>query len=335
MILGLPRPLPITNACASKEPNSRMPKRVVMLGLFARILIEVILPVFLLIGLGALLDRRFRLDLPTLAKLNFYAFVPALSFVALVQARIDARQMLRVGGFTLVHLGLMFGLMLALCLLVPALRRRLAVLTLGATLNNCGNYGIPLVLLAFPNLQQEAVGVLIVIIVLQNLFIFTIGIWLMERQARRGESPWLNMLKIPVIYAIAAALLVRAFGWTLPAPLMTPLQHLYNGLIAVALLTLGVQLSRARPGGSVGPVALITGMRLVVAPLLAAALLPCFHLPGWTAAILIVAAGFPVAVNLTILSAEYQHDEDLASQSIFISTLLSAVTLSVILALVR
>ena len=48
-------------------------------------------------------------------------------------------------------------------------------------------------------------------------------------------------------------------------------------------------------------------------------------------ALLVVAAGFPVAVNLTILSAEYRRDEDLASQSIFVSTLLSGVTLAVLL----
>ena len=51
--------------------------------------------------------------------------------------------------------------------------------------------------------------------------------------------------------------------------------------------------------------------------------------------LLAVAAGFPVAVNLTILAAEYRQDEALATQSIFLTTLLSAATVAVLILLVR
>jgi len=51
--------------------------------------------------------------------------------------------------------------------------------------------------------------------------------------------------------------------------------------------------------------------------------------------ILIVAAGLPVAVNVYIVASEYDDlDSALASQTIFWTTLLSALTLSVLLAIV-
>jgi len=160
-------------------------------------------------------------------------------------------------------------------------------------------------------------------------------VWLMERQARAAGSALVNMLKQPTLYAIVLALLLRGLGWTVPKPLMDAIKYLGDGLIGVALLTLGVQLSRARLSRALAPVGAVTGMRLLVSPLLAAALAPLFHFSREITAVLIVAAGFPVAVNLTILSAEYRTHEDLAAQSIFISTLLSAVTLAVLLAVVR
>jgi hypothetical protein len=307
-----------------------------------QILVSVILPVFVIIGIGWLLDRRFQLDLPTLSKLNFYVFVPALMFVMLLEEPITAKELLTVGVFSVAHFALLFALAWA-AFLHRRLRDRRTVMTLGAVLYNCGNFGIPLVLLAFPG-NRGVVGILVIIIMVQNLLTFTAGVWLMERQARAAGSALLNMLKLPTLYAIVLALLMRWQGWELPREMLVlndphgrpgVINYLANGLIGIALLTLGVQLSRARLSKALGPVSAVTGMRLLVSPLLAAGLLLFFPFSREVAAVLIVAAGFPVAVNLTILSAEYRQHEDLASQSIFISTLLSAVTLAVLLAVVR
>lgn len=307
-----------------------------------QILYSVILPVFIIIGVGWLLDRKFQLDLPTLSKLNFYVFVPALMFVMLLEEKITAKELLTVGLFSLAHFALLFAVAWGL-FLHRRLRDRQTVMTLGAVLYNCGNFGIPLVLLAFPG-NRGAMGVLVIIIMVQNFVTFTAGVWLMERQARSTGSALANMLKMPTLYAIVLALLMRWQGWQLPHELLIlndpqgrpgVINYLANGLISIALITLGVQLSRARLSRALGPVAAVTGMRLFASPLLAAALLPFFHFNREMAAILVVAAGFPVAVNLTILSAEYRQHEDLASQSIFISTLLSAVTLAVLLAVLR
>jgi hypothetical protein len=56
---------------------------------------------------------------------------------------------------------------------------------------------------------------------------------------------------------------------------------------------------------------------------------------GVAGPVLIIAAGMPVAVNVFILAAEYDQDSRLASQSIFWTTALSALTLTAWLALLR
>jgi len=103
-------------------------------------------------------------------------------------------------------------------------------------------------------------------------------------------------------------------------------------LIPVALITLGAQLSRSWSAANLLPISAVSFLRLAISPLLAAALIPCFGFSGPAASLLVVAAGMPVAVNVYILAAEYERDDALASQAVFWTTLLSAVTVSALLA---
>ena len=44
------------------------------------ILLDILAPILLLVALGALMRRKFQVDIPTLTKLNIYLFVPAFIF---------------------------------------------------------------------------------------------------------------------------------------------------------------------------------------------------------------------------------------------------------------
>ena len=52
-------------------------------------------------------------------------------------------------------------------------------------------------------------------------------------------------------------------------------------------------------------------------------------------ALCVVAGGLPTAVNVFIMAAEYKRDEAIAGQMIFWTTALSAVTIPIILYLIR
>ncbi|MDH7569878.1 MAG: AEC family transporter [Armatimonadota bacterium] len=292
-----------------------------------RILLSVILPVFLLIGVGVLLDRRFRLDLPTLSRLNFHAFVPAISFVKLFETDVSPAQLASLGVFTLAHVLALLGICRVL-FLHRALRPHATALTLGALFYNAGNYGLPLTLLAF---GDRGVGVLATILVVQNVLTFTVGVCLLEHRMRGAGSVARAMLRVPVVWAVAAALALRELHLSPPAQVLTPMRYLADGLVPVALLTLGAQLSRTRLSGHLSALAAGAVVRLVLSPLLAAAMVPLFRFQWPVSAVVVAAAGFPVAVNVYILTAEYGQDGGFASQTILVTTLASALTLSVLL----
>jgi malate permease and related proteins len=300
-----------------------------------RIFVHIILPVFVLIGVGVLVDRTLHVDLASMSRLCFRVFLPALIVVKLVESDIAWGQMQALATASLVHLGAMAGLAYAVFSRSRPRNRRL-VLSLGAVVANCGNFGIPLADLAFPG---SGAGVLAVLLMVQNLLTFSVGIYLIERlrggSHRSSGQVLSSILRMPVLHAIILGLVLRVSGSGLVPQLDQPLRYLAGALVPMALITLGVQLSRCRVERNVGLLTVAGAMRLVVSPIVAVGIVHVIGLQQPYANIFVLAAGLPVAVNVYILAAEYDLDSALASQSILWTTLGSALTLSVILAIIN
>ncbi|HSO26787.1 MAG TPA: AEC family transporter, partial [Anaerolineales bacterium] len=99
------------------------------------------------------------------------------------------------------------------------------------------------------------------------------------------------------------------------------------------LVLLGLQFQRVRWQGNLVPLALVKGMRLVVAPLLAWVLSPLFNLQGAARQAGILQSAMPTAVLTTVLATEYDAEPALVTATVFSTTLLSALTLTPVLAL--
>jgi len=292
---------------------------------------QVIFPIFFIILIGALLERALTLDISTLTRINFYAFVPALVFVKMLQADLSLLTMGHIALFVLAHSALM--LLIALLLYQHRMFQPYRkVLLLASMLTNAGNYGIPFVLLAF---GDRYMSVAAVVLLVQNLLTFTVGVLLMESSQQQRMHILRAISRLPVIYALVAALLFNALSIQLPQPLAVPLEYLADALVPVALLALGTQLGKGIGRPSVVLVSLPVALRLVIAPLLALAMLPLFTFPHDVGTVLVATAGLPIAVNVFILSAQYHVHEAFASQIVTVSTLLSALSQSAWLAFLR
>ena len=304
--------------------------------MLGQVFINIIIPVFVLIGIGVLLDRIFKLDVATLSKLNFYVFVPALCFVKIIETQFTAGQVGIIAGFTVLHMAVLFLLAFGLTMILPGLSGHKIVFTQSAIFTNCGNFGIPFIALA---VGGDAVGVMALIVVLQNFIMFTFGIWQFERRKHGSARTLLNLFKIPVVYAVLLGWLLhylaKKFNFQTPEQVMVPLRYLSDALIPLALLTLGVELSRSQMAKNAFPVASSSVMRLIISPLVAILMVAIFHIKEPLSIILILASGFPVAVNVFILATEYRTDRAFASQSIFWTTIFSAFTLSLLVYLFK
>jgi malate permease and related proteins len=97
------------------------------------------------------------------------------------------------------------------------------------------------------------------------------------------------------------------------------------------LILLGLQFQEARWTGQNLALGLVTSIRLLIAPLIAVALTPLFGLQGVARQTAIVESSMPTAVITTVLSSEYNAEPAFVATAIFVTTLLSPITLTPIL----
>ncbi len=293
---------------------------------------SVILPIFLLIGLGALLERAFSLDLETLNRINFYAFVPALIFVKLQDSDLEGPLIVGIAALCFAHLLLLVALAWAV-FNKRWFSGKTSVPRIGVIFYNSGNYGIPLAQLFF---GDGGVAVMAIVLMVQNFTNFTVGIYLLARDGRDGGVHFgrqlLALTKVPVLWAILLALVLPP----IQGPVGNAVRYLADGLVPVMLLTLGIQLARCNLKSHLIQVGTVTALRLLVSPLLMWGLLALWPMDlGGNTAILLAVGGLPVAVNTHLLALQYRVDPEIAAQQVFWTTLMSGLTMTVLLYLVQ
>jgi predicted permease len=100
-------------------------------------------------------------------------------------------------------------------------------------------------------------------------------------------------------------------------------------------VTLGVQLSQTKPAPLQAPLLSCLAVRLLIAPVIAFGITLLLHFPKEVAAVIILTAGAPTAVNSALLAHEFGGDRRFATASVYYSTLLSMITVTVCLAVLR
>ncbi|MDB6076009.1 MAG: putative permease, partial [Verrucomicrobiaceae bacterium] len=76
-------------------------------------------------------------------------------------------------------------------------------------------------------------------------------------------------------------------------------------------------------------------IRLLIGPVIAYGLTELMHFPKAVAAVIILTAGSPTAVNSALLAHEFGGDRSFATASVYYSTLLSMLTVTLNLAVLR
>lgn len=307
------------------------------MSLLLEIFRDICLPVVVLAGVGWAMDRRFRLDLNSLVKLNLYLFVPAFIFVRVSESNLDPLQGIKIVAFTLCIIAGMALLSWLLARLRGLSSAERTGMQLATMFYNSGNWGIPLMALAFP---VTGPVVQVFVLMTMNISTFSIGLFLASSHAPGVAPGWrrfLPMLRQPSIYAIALALLMRSLGNPIEQVefVWKPLGYLADALVAFALITLGVQLSKTRPPVVDGKLAGALVIRLLAGPALALGLSYLFHFDAVTAAILIVGAASPTAVNTALLAHEFKADSRFAAAAVFYSTLWASAVVTALLVVLR
>ncbi len=302
--------------------------------MIGEIVLDVVLPIFILIGLGALMQRAFKLDLYTLAKINFYFVTPAVVFVSMYESEMSADLLGSVTGFYILYVLLLYGVSRLVSWPLkfgPGMR---AAFTNSLILDNSGNYGLPINQLAFKG-DPLAASVQALVMTFQSLVTFTYGVMSVQRAKSGGtlKAALIGFLKMPVPYALVLGMALHLLQWPIPYFVSKPLGYIADSMVAIALLTLGAQIVKYPLRLDRIDVYVSVALRLLIGPVIGFILVWALGLKGIPAQALLIASGMPTGVNSTILAEEYDNEPDFASQTVLISTLLNIITMTALISL--
>lgn len=299
---------------------------------FIFIVTNIILPIFLIIGIGYLLHKKFTLHIPSLSKVQIYALVPSLVFYKIYTSTLSSELIFKITLYTVVMFMILLVAAVAISRLWKFEKPKEKAFTNAVILRNAGNYGIPLITLLFTGAQSDyAISVHMIALMTSTVLMYTIGLYNASSGKYSGKAALKNIRGIPTIYMIVIAGVLRALSVEVPAPILSPIIFMSNGVVPVALIALGAQLASARFALGDASVYAANTLRLIVGPIIAWILCILMKMDPVSTQVLIIGAGTPTAVNSLLLAVEFGGDAEYASQTIFLSTILSALTLSVII----
>jgi len=289
---------------------------------------NILTPIFLVASVGWWGRRRLGIDSRSLTTAAFYILTPSLVFDSLFRIQIAWQDLGRVLGFFLAMVAtlLILGVIISRALGWGRAMTSAFILTL--VLVNNGNYGIPLNQFAFGEVGSQ----LAVLFYTANaIFANTIGVLIASSGNTDVRMALKGLLRVPMIYATAAALLLRALSLEPPLPFMRAVGLLGNAAVPVMMMILGMQLSSIDATNSLRPAWVATGIRLVLSPLLAIVLSSALGLEGLVRIVGIVQWGTPTAVFTAVLASQYDCRPRYVAMVIFTTTLLSVLTMPVLL----
>ena len=213
------------------------------------------------------------------------------------------------------------------------------VIGLGSCFSNTVLLGIPLIPRA---LGDDALFPLFLLISVHGITVFTAVTVAIE--IARGRDAGLANLPKQVLSGLIGNPLIVGLGlgflWKLTDlgihPIAADMFHLVaTSVIPAALFVLGSSLASYSISGSVGPALLVTILKNTAHPLAVFLLGSWFGLEMLWLSVATMLAAMPTGMNMYLFANRYQVSPPTATTSIFVSTVSSVITISIVIALLK
>ncbi|QBP91662.1 AEC family transporter [Bacillus mycoides] len=298
--------------------------------MFVFIILDVILPILILILIGAILQRKFQFNLKQLSTLITYCLMPAAVFVNIYDISIETGLLLQIIYYLILY---SLSVMIVSHFISKTLKLEKgesAALKNSISLMNSGNYGLPVSQLIFSH-NPVGVSIQIFIVIFQNLLNYSYGIYNLLSATKTIGSIIQSFLRLPVFHALILGVLFQSFTIQIPNSIFLPLNQLANSFVAIALILLGAQLSNIKLNFFHRVITWALIGRLLMGPLLALVMIYLLNIDGIVAQSLFIASSFPTSRNTATIAMEYQIEPELHAQIVLFSTFFSIITVTVVI----
>lgn len=293
--------------------------------LFLEILTDITLPILVLVAFGFGVQKYFVFDVPTLTRLQIYVLLPGALIYFPTSTNLPLATALPILWFSLLHFAFIFLASWGLAAALGMDRSVVRLVAIVALFSNSANFGFPLIQLTFPNdyrLYQT------VILSLHSILITPVALLAFEGRGANRPNPWVTLLVSPILLAAMLGYLLKGMAITLPPVIVLPLKLISEAFTPMALLLLGVHLATIGTEIERKPLAVGLALRLLLAPASAWLFASLFGFPPELIAFFVVSASAPAGILVAVFASEYNTRPELASMMVFISTILSALTVT-------
>lgn len=291
---------------------------------------ENLLPILIVAGIGFSLQRLLKINPRPISQIIFNVFTPSLIFTLLLNTEIQAANM---GRMALLSILTTFSVGILAWLTGKALRlpgNILSALILTAIGMNAGNFGLSLNYFAF---GEEALAWASIFFVTNSLLINSVGVYVATIGKMSPSRALLGLLKVPAVYTIPLAFIVRGLQIELPLAIWRPIELMSSAAIPCMLLILGMQIGNSGLPKRPGLLGITTFLRLIISPGIAFVFANVLNLSGAAFQAGILESAVPTAVITSIISLEFDTEPSFVTSAILVTTLLSPITLTPLLAI--
>lgn len=269
------------------------------------------------------LDRRSQ---RTLGEIAFFVASPALMVVTISKVHLES------AAANLVASSVSLAAVFSAYALIAHWRWRLDTgsLLIGALSSsyvNAGNLGI-----AIAAYVVGDITVVVPTLLVQMLVVQPAALIVLDRVTGRGEgvrAAVRRLLTNPLTISAVVGIVLAVTGWTLPAPVLSPLEMLAGAAIPLMLMSYGAALRLSPPlgrAGHNGEVILGTVLKMAVMPVVAWGVGVALGLDDRVLLGVVITAALPTAQNIFLHATRYRVGEDVARETILITTLASLPT---------
>ena len=314
---------------------------------FLYVIEHTMLPLFTLVLIGFLVDRKFHIPVGPLSKFMFYLVIPCFIFTNIYTTEFPDNSLSIIACLAIF---MVFGYIIANAVsswrhydagMVESCRNALMF-------NNTGNLGVAMITLVFSHAPfvvdgktpylQEALIVQIIIFVVQSCALNTLGLY----QAARGKLTVHDTLKVmfemPMVYMLVAVIFCRTFSIDATQFYFWPVMTMASqALTPLAMFIIGVQLSQIKIEWLDKDVWLVSLIKFFIFPLLGIATIYGANaiMPGTFTAVgamvFLIYSAVPTAVNTAMFAVEFGNNPDYATQVVMNTTVLSALSMTLVI----
>lgn len=292
--------------------------------------VEIILVPALMILVGILLRKTNILSQnhsSLLSRIVINISLPSLIFINIATANISGE---------MIYLPIISFSISFICILIAVIyskiRRYTKVKTwtiiILVSLMNTAFVGYPIVMGVFGN--EGFVRAIFFDMAMAIMLVF-FGMILSSLFGGNRKEVMLNGLKFVPLWALFFGIIFNLFNIPMGYVLESSLTYLGNSTIPLIMLSLGLTINFADFKSYLSDTIFVSGVRLLLAPLLLSILLSYFGVGGMIMKVSVLESAMPTAMNALVLAITYDLDVELVSSAVFVTTILSVVTLPLVI----